>query len=362
MRIVQVPLAARTYSIHIGPNVLELLAPQCRQLELGQRCALISDRNVARRYGRKCLLNLKQGGFEPVLITVPAGETAKSLKVVQYCYDQLSRQRLERKSFIVALGGGVVGDLAGFVAATYLRGIPLVQAPTTLLAQVDSSVGGKVGVNLKAGKNLVGAFYQPLVVLCDLETLRTLPPREFRAGIAEVIKYGIIYDAALFEQLERDMERILAKDSDVLEPVITRCCEIKAEVVSQDEIETGLRAILNFGHTIGHAIEAISGYRKYLHGEAISIGQVAAARLSAMHLGLAKSEAERIAALFARAGLPTTVKLSRQKLAQLKKAMFLDKKVSAGEIKFVLAERIGKVRWGQSVPFTSIDQVLRQQS
>jgi 3-dehydroquinate synthase len=358
MRTVNVPLGARTYSIHIGAALLDQLGAHCRSLELGQKCAIISDRTVARKYAHKCVTHLKETGFEPVLIAVAAGEPAKSLKVVQHCYDQLAKHRLERKSFVVALGGGVVGDLAGFVAATYLRGVPFVQVPTTLLAQVDSSVGGKVGVNLKAGKNLVGAFYQPRVVLCDIDTLRTLPAREFRAGLAEVIKYGIIYDAALFEQLERDIDRLLAKDAEVLESVIARCCEIKAEVVSQDETESGLRAILNFGHTIGHAIEAISGYRKYLHGEAISIGQVAAARLSTMHTGLPKSEAERINALFRKAGLPTAIKLSRQKLAQLHRAMTLDKKVSGGEVRFVLAERVGKVHWGQSVPIASINQVV----
>src|SRR6185436_15778596 len=179
-----------------------------------------------------------------------------------------------------ALGGGVIGDLAGFVAATYLRGIPFVQVPTTLLAQVDSSVGGKVGVNLKAGKNLVGAFHQPRLVVCDLQTLRTLPSREFRAGLAEVIKYGVIYDAALFESLEQHMAKVLKQEPTALARIVARCCQIKAEVVSQDETESGLRAILNFGHTIGHAIEAISGYGKFLHGEAISIGQVAAARIS----------------------------------------------------------------------------------
>ena len=358
MRVVNVPLAARSYSIHIGPGLLGQLATQCQALELSGKCAVISDRNVARRYARSCLTVLKLFGFEPVLIKVPAGELAKSLKVVQQCYDQLAKHRLERRSFVVALGGGVVGDLAGFVAATYLRGLPFVQVPTTLLAQVDSSVGGKVGVNLKAGKNLVGAFYQPRLVLCDITTLRTLPPREFRAGLAEVIKYGIIYDAALFDQLERDMDRILAKDPDVLETVIARCCEIKAEVVAQDETESGLRAILNFGHTIGHAIEAVSGYRKYLHGEAISIGQVAAARLSAIHSGLAKSDVDRIAGLFKRAGLPTKIKISRPLLTRLHKAMLLDKKVSGGEMKFVLAERIGKVHWGQPVPMQSVGQVL----
>src|SRR6266513_5475628 len=206
--VIKVPLGVRSYTISIGNNLLARLGPECKRLYLGQRCAVITDRNVASRYGDEAIRSLKASGFEPVLITVPAGETAKSLKVVASCYDRLAEHRLERKSFVVALGGGVVGDLAGFVAATYARGIPFVQVPTTLLAQVDSSVGGKVGVNLKAGKNLVGAFYQPRIVLCDLDTLRTLPPREFRAGLAEVIKYGIIYDAALFERLERDMDRI----------------------------------------------------------------------------------------------------------------------------------------------------------
>ena len=198
VRIVKVPLGNRSYDIKIGTGLLARLGGECARLHLGRRCAIISDRNVAPRYGQSGATEFGESGFQSVLITVPAGETAKSLKTVQACYDQLAAHRLERKSFIVALGGGVVGDLAGFVAATYLRGLPFVQVPTTLLAQVDSSVGGKVGVNLKAGKNLVGAFYQPRLVLCDLDTLRTLPKREYRAGLAEVIKYGIIYDAGLF--------------------------------------------------------------------------------------------------------------------------------------------------------------------
>jgi 3-dehydroquinate synthase len=251
-----------------------------------------------------------------------------------------------------------VGDLAGFVAATYLRGVAFVQVPTTLLAQVDSSVGGKVGVNLKAGKNLVGAFYQPRLVLCDLDTLSTLPERELRAGLAEIIKYGIIHDAGLFAKLERDLPKLLARDPKTLAAVVARCCEIKAEVVGQDETENGRRASLNFGHTIGHALEAISRYGKYLHGEAISVGQVAAAKLSCAVAGLPSREAERIKALFHQAGLPTGVKLNSRQLAQLFAAMKLDKKVSGGEIKFVLAERIGKVSWGLKVPEALIQEVL----
>jgi 3-dehydroquinate synthase len=301
---------------------------------------------------------LKSAGFSPVSIVMPAGERAKSLKNVERCYNLLAEHRLERKSFIVALGGGVVGDLAGFVAATYLRGIAFVQVPTTLLAQVDSSVGGKVGVNLKAGKNLIGAFHQPRLVLCDLEALETLPEREYRAGLAEVIKYGIIYDATLFKELETDLSKLLTRDAKTLEQVVGRCCEIKAEVVQQDETESGLRAILNFGHTIGHGLEAISRYGKYLHGEAIAIGQVAAARLSAQLAGLPPGDAERIRALFARTGLPTEVKLSRGQYAQLLGAMSLDKKVSRGEIMFVLARRIGQVEFGRKVPGALIKQLL----
>ncbi len=358
MRTVKVSLGDRSYPIHIGPGLLPSLGKKCTDLGLGARCAIISDANVAKRYARTAWNSLLKAGFEPALVTVPAGETAKSLKTVSACYDQFAAHRLERKSFVVALGGGVVGDLAGFVAATYLRGVPFVQVPTTLLAQVDSSVGGKVGVNLKAGKNLVGAFYQPRLVLCDLDTLDTLPPREFRAGLAEVIKYGIIYDAPLFARLERDLDKLLRRDKDTLAAVVARCCEIKADVVGQDETESGLRAILNFGHTIGHAIEAISGYGKFLHGEAISLGQIAAANLSKELLGLPAKDEERIAALFARTGLPTTLALAPARRAKLSDAMKLDKKVSGGEIKFVLADRIGSVKWGQRVAEKSIHRVL----
>jgi 3-dehydroquinate synthase len=359
MRTVKVPLGNRSYNIVIGRGLLNGLGAACQKLNLGARCAVISDSNVARRFGKAAQKSLARAGFDALLIVVPAGETAKSLKTVQACYDRLARHRLERKSFIVALGGGVVGDLAGFVAATYLRGIPFVQVPTTLLAQVDSSVGGKVGVNLKAGKNLVGAFHQPRLVLCDFDTLRTLPLREYRSGLAEIIKYGIIYDAALFKKLERDLPKLLKRDPETLADVVARCCEIKAAVVGQDETDGGLRAILNFGHTIGHAIEAISGYGKYLHGEAIAIGQVAAAELSARQAGLPVSDVQRIRNLFRGAGLPVAVKLDALNRKQLFAAMKLDKKVSGGEIKFVLAKKIGKVDYGRNVPLSLIKGVLR---
>ncbi len=359
--MVKVPLGKRSYDIRIGRGLLGRLGVECARLGLGKRCAVISDTNVAPRYAKTAYKALARAGFDPALITFRAGEVAKRLKTVEVCYNQLAAHRLERKSFIVALGGGVVGDLAGFLAATYLRGLAFVQVPTTLLAQVDSSVGGKVGVNLQAGKNLVGAFHQPRLVLCDLDTLATLPSREYRAGLAEVIKYGIIYDAGLFRRLERDLPKLLRRDPATLTPVVARCCEIKAAVVRRDETESGLRAILNFGHTIGHALEAISHYGKYLHGEAIAIGQVAAARLSARVLGLPRGEVERIERLFRRADLPTQPKLNTQQRRKLLAAMRLDKKVSQGRIKFVLACRIGAVEFGCRVPDALIEQVLNPQ-
>lgn len=360
-RAVKVSLGERSYDIQIGSGLLAGLGKACARFELGRSCAIISDTNVAAHHAEAAVKSLAVAGFEPMLIEIAAGETAKNLKTVASCYDRLAAKRLERKSFVVALGGGVVGDLAGFVAATYLRGIPFVQIPTTLLAQVDSSVGGKVGVNLKAGKNLVGAFYQPRLVLCDLDTLKTLPEREYRSGLAEVIKYGIIYDARLFSRLERDLPKLLAREAATLTQVIGRCCQIKAEVVQQDETEGGLRAILNLGHTIGHGLEAISRYGTYLHGEAISIGQVAAAQLSQTLTGLAANDVQRIVNLFKNAGLPTSVSLSRTQRSQLLEAMQLDKKVSAGEVQFVLARSIGRVEFGHRVPSEALQELLQSQ-
>jgi 3-dehydroquinate synthase len=359
VRSVSVQLGSRSYKIKVGPALLQNVGAECARLNPGERCAIITDKNAGKFFAKTVFDSLVRAGFSPVLVTVPAGEVVKNLRTVANCYDQLAAHRLERKSFIVALGGGVVGDLAGFVAATYLRGIPFVQVPTTLLAQVDSSVGGKTGVNLRAGKNLVGAFYQPRLVLCDLDTLKTLPMREFRAGLAEVIKYGIIYDARLFATLERGLERILRLDEKWLVPIICRCCEIKARIVSQDEMETGLRAILNFGHTFGHAIENSFGYGKFLHGEAISVGQVIAARLSEMILGMPRKDVQRIEALFDRTGLPTHIQLNPSRRQKLFSAMRVDKKASGGEIRFVLARKIGEVEFGKRVPAEAIDSALR---
>ena len=362
MRTVRVSLGDRSYDIRIGRGLLPSLGTRCAELGWRGRCAVITDSAVGPLHADAALASLRAAGFQPVLLTVPAGEKSKSWAAVGRCHDQLAAHRLERRSFIVALGGGVVGDLAGFVAATYLRGIDFVQVPTTLLAQVDSSVGGKTGVNLRAGKNLVGAFHQPRLVLCDLATLDSLPDREFRSGLAEVIKYGIIRDPALFRRLERDLDRLVARDPDTLGAVVARCCAIKAEVVGADETESGLRAILNFGHTVGHAIENSSGYGHHLHGEAISIGQVAAADLSVALTGLKPSDADRIRVLFERAGLPVTLPLNPARTRRLLQAMRLDKKVSDGEVRFVLAERIGSVRWGHPVPEPVLLQALARRA
>lgn len=362
MRIVNVSLGSRSYAIHISRDAMTGLGKACARLGLGSRCAVLTDNNVAPLYAELAEGALRRAGFQPHLVTVRAGERSKRVRTVEECYNALALHRLERKSFVVALGGGVVGDLAGFVAATYLRGVAFVQVPTTLLAQVDSSVGGKVGVNLKAGKNLVGAFHQPRLVVCDLSTLASLPDREYRAGLAEVIKYGIIYDEGFFRTLERNMPRLLQRDTRFLAAVIARCCEIKAKVVGEDETESGMRAILNFGHTVGHGLEAISKYGRYLHGEAISIGQIAAARLSTRLCGLPQADTNRIISLFRAAGLPLQAKLSPKDLSCLMASMRLDKKVSGGQIKFVLARRIGEATFGHEVPNRVLQETLTNPS
>ena len=359
MRSVPISLGERSYVVHVGSGLIAKLGDHCRRLKLGERCVIVTDSNVGSHFADAATRSLKMSGFVPSIVTVPAGESSKSLKIAGECYDQFAMKRLERKSFVIALGGGVVGDLAGFVAATYLRGMPFVQVATTLLAQVDSSVGGKVGINLKAGKNLVGAFHQPRTVLCDLDTLSTLPDREFRSGLAEIIKYGVIRDTELFKRVEKDLDKILERDPNVLTHIVSRCCAIKAEIVAEDEFETkGLRALLNFGHTIGHALEAVSGYDEYLHGEAISIGQVAAARLSVKLSTLTEKDSIRIHDLLVRAGLPVGLKLTPKKRDNLVEAMKTDKKVSGGEVKFVLAESLGKAVAGQRVSDSEVTGIL----
>jgi 3-dehydroquinate synthase len=330
------------YPIRIGSGLIPSTGEQLRALGLAGSIALVQDSAVAPLYGSAVCASLEAAGYRVHPITVPSGEASKSLDQLSALYLAFSGANLDRGSAVVTLGGGVVGDLGGFAAASYLRGIAFVQDPTTLLAQVDASVGGKTGIDLPAGKNLVGAFHQPRLVLVDLETLATLPEREYVAGLAEVVKYGIIYDARFFEFLEMNQEAIRSHQPDVLEAVIERCCEIKAEVVGEDERESGLRAILNYGHTIGHAVETVAGYGAYLHGEAIAIGMRGANWLSEQAMGLKAEESARIQGLLSSLGLPlrTAQPLPEEDLIQ---TMLRDKKARSGELRFVLAAEIGRV-------------------
>lgn len=343
MRRITVPLPDHSYEILIGPALLAHLGRRMRDAGVrGDAVAVVQDAAVADLYGKTVTASLEDAGFRVVPITIPSGETSKCLGQLGEVYDALAAGRLDRSSAVVALGGGVAGDLAGFAAATYLRGIDFVQVPTTLLAQVDASVGGKTGIDLECGKNLAGAFHQPRLVLVDLDTLKSLPQREYLAGLAEVIKYGIIADAGFFEYLKSNREAVLAHHVDELAHLVARSCEIKAEVVGQDEREAGLRAILNYGHTIGHAVEAVAGYGKYLHGEAVALGMVAATWLSHRLGWLGAAEVEQVSHLIASYGLP--VRLGEYlDPAALLAAMKLDKKTRSGTLRFVLAREIGRV-------------------
>jgi 3-dehydroquinate synthase len=288
---------------------------------------------------------LRQSGWNPQVVSLTPGEQTKSQAFAGQLYDRLVEWQADRQTVVVAVGGGVIGDLAGFVAATYARGIPFVQVPTTLLAQVDSSVGGKVGINHPRGKNLIGAFYQPLGVYIDTALLETLPVRDYRSGLAEVIKYGVILDAEFFESLERSVEAINRRSADVLGRIVARCCRLKADVVEQDEFErTGLRAVLNYGHTFAHAFEALYGYGELLHGEAVSIGMVYASRLAARLGRIPPAITDRQIALLEGVGLPVRLpKENRPGVAALLDAMRLDKKTVAGKLRFILPTKLGHV-------------------
>jgi shikimate kinase / 3-dehydroquinate synthase len=338
---VRVDLGSRSYSIEIGHGILPQIGKRLRKLGLRGKVAVVTVPRVGRLYGSTVRRALESEGFDTTRIILPDGEQHKNLKSVSRIYDELVRKRFERGSTVLALGGGVMGDMAGFAAATFMRGIGFVQVPTTLAAQVDASIGGKTGVDHVKGKNLIGAFYQPKLVLIDPDVLRSLDRRQFVSGLAEVIKYGVIWDEAFFSYLEDNMEKILRMESAALTHAIRRSCAIKAEVVQRDEREGGLRKILNYGHTFGHALETITKYRTYLHGEAVSIGMAFSARL-AVRLGLSSAAvARRQIDLLARTGLP--VALPKLRSADILRAMTLDKKVSRGRIHFVLAGEMGRV-------------------
>jgi len=329
----------RSYPIHIGHGILQrvdLIASHLPQ----KRVAIVSNTAVAPLYLDKLQTALDKLGILSFPVILPDGEAHKNWETLNLIFDALLKNHCERNTALLALGGGVVGDLTGFAAATYLRGVPFIQIPTTLLAQVDSSVGGKTGINHPLGKNMIGAFYQPRLVLTDSATLETLPDRELRAGLAEVIKYGLIRDPAFFDWLEQNMHRLLARDPVTMNEAIQRSCENKAEIVAADEKEKGIRALLNLGHTFGHAIENGMGYGTWLHGEAVAAGTVMAAELSRRMKLISDADVQRIRKIFVQAGLPVDApKMSPEKYVQL---MALDKKVESGKMRFIVLNRIGE--------------------
>jgi 3-dehydroquinate synthase len=361
MGIVRVELGDRSYDIHVGTDLLDQAGVLVSSVCKGKSAAIITNPKIGRLYADRLAKSLQSAGIQSTVIAIPAGERYKTLRTVAKIYEKLLDSRLDRGSIVVGLGGGVVGDVAGFVSATYLRGVDFVQVPTSLLAQVDASVGGKTGVNLSRGKNLVGAFYQPKLVLVDTSTLTTLPKVEFRSGLAEVIKHAVIRDSNYFCFLEQNMQRIKRLDPTVLEPVVQRSCEIKAEVVCQDEKESGLRRILNYGHTVGHAIEALTGYTKLKHGEAVAIGMVTAALVSD-ELGVAEpGVVERIIGILKSAGLPYKLPEDISK-DEIINAMGLDKKVVHGRLHAVLLRKIGSVYVADDVQLEAWSKALAKQA
>lgn len=354
MDTLTVNLGARSYPIHVGSGILhDLGAFLQRQRFSPGRVGLVTDSHVGRHYRELVVGRLRAAGFQPVVIEIPAGEEHKNLAWLTFLYDKLVDERLERNAPLLALGGGMIGDLTGFAAATFRRGVPFVQIPTSLLAQVDASVGGKTAVNHPSGKNLIGAFYQPRLVVIDVETLKTLPRREFLSGVAEVIKYGAILSPELFGLLEEELPALLGQKPGLLTSIVKTCCQLKALVVEEDETEGDYRAILNFGHTLGHAIESATDYKRFLHGEAVAMGMVLAVRLSQQRKLCRPAVRDRVIRLIRAAGLPveTPDDLARE---HLRIGMQADKKVTAGKIKFVCLEDIGRTRFA----FLGADEIV----
>jgi 3-dehydroquinate synthase len=357
MEKITVGLGERSYDIVIGNGTLPGIGKRMALFGFSPAIKVISNPAVFGLYGDIIMRSLTDAGFNCSCTLVPDGEEYKDYFWSYHILTDLLKSRLDRNCCVVALGGGVIGDLTGFAASLYMRGIHFVQVPTTLLAQVDSSVGGKTGVNHPAGKNMIGTFYQPRLVWTDISTLSTLPEKELLCGIAEIIKYGVIWDAGLFGILEEKRERILDVDPDVIGYLVARSCEIKAEIVSKDERESGLRAILNFGHTIGHAVEAESGYSKYMHGEAVAMGMCVAARLSEA-LGIMDSaHADRIKSVVSAYGLPHELPKNLN-VAKLISYISMDKKAVAGEMKFILPRHIGSVIIQKGVDMATLKRIL----
>ena len=354
METVRVELGENSYKILIGESIFAEVGKFISESDYTKKIFIVTDTNVFPHFAQKLaeFIDAEIGIFK-----IDAGETSKTLQEAEKIYTTAIELGLDRKSLIIALGGGVVGDLAGFAAATYLRGVPFIQIPTTLLAQVDSSVGGKTAVNHALGKNLIGAFYQPKAVFIDLETLKTLPEREIKSGLGEVVKYGIISDEKFFAYIEDNAEKILNGDAEVMAQIVKRSCEIKAEVVGKDEKESDLRRILNFGHTIAHAVEEETGYKKYRHGEAVSIGMSAAAYISEELGKISSAEVNRLKNLLERLNLATCCEDCD--VDKMYAATFRDKKVLSGKINWVLMKKIGAVEITSDVPENIVKSALR---
>jgi len=357
MKTVKVMLPQQSYEIRVASGLIDQAGDSLLELGFGDKAVIVTNPVIRKLYAERLASGLVRKGLNPFIIDVPEGEKYKSLEQAGSLYRQLGDFRAERTTPVIALGGGVIGDLAGFVAATYMRGVPLIQIPTSLLAMVDSSTGGKVAVDCGQLKNMIGSFYQPKLVLADISALKSLPSEEFINGMAEVIKYGLILDEALFSKLEEDLEALQLLDEGIMEDVIGRSIEIKARVVEKDEKDTGLRNILNFGHTVGHAIESISDF-SIKHGCAVGTGMFAEGLISLKMGLLSQSDFERMAALLKKAGLPGRLKgLDPAKIIQ---AMSHDKKVSGGRIRFVLLKGIGETLISDGVSISLVEQVLRE--
>jgi len=357
---ITVAIAERSYAINIGAGLLSQLAPII-EISAGARIVVVSNTTVFPLYGEMLVAQLRVHGIEALVVVLPDGEAYKDWQTVQLIFDALMTNACDRKTTLLALGGGVIGDMVGFAASTYQRGIPFIQLPTTLLAQVDSSVGGKTAINHPLGKNMIGAFYQPKLVVIDTATLSSLPMREYQSGIAEIIKYGVALDSRFFDWLEANMAAINARDSAALAYAIRRSCEIKAQVVAGDEFETkkvGGRALLNFGHTFGHAIETALGYGEWLHGEAVASGMAIATEFSCSLGRIDKSAAARIVALIKQAGLPTA--LPAISVDIMLNHMSRDKKNEAGVIRLILLDSLGQSKVDSDVSRESIRAFLTQ--
>ncbi len=358
MTEITVNLGGRSYPIIVGTGSLARVGDRLRALGAGRRALLMSDRKILDLHGQPVMRSLAEASFVVTEVTVPEGEAAKRLEVAARCWNDCLAAALDRTSTLLALGGGAVGDLGGFVASTYMRGIHLVQLPTTLLAQVDAAIGGKNAIDHPEAKNLIGTFHQPRLVIVDPQTLLSLPEREFRSGLAEVVKHGIVLDAGYFADVEAHVPEILSRDLPTLERVIAGSCRLKARVVEADETEADLRAVLNYGHTVGHALEALTAYSRWAHGEAVALGMAVAARL-AERVGLADSEpARRQLRLLEAIGLPVT--FSGIEPSAILEAIRRDKKARDGRVPFVLAPRIGTHKLVFDIPEGLVAEAIRE--